>query len=344
MKWATLLAVVALAAGAFPLGAQDRPPVIDMHLHAHAADAEGPPPIAICAPFEDYPVWDQRLPYDEAFLRGLKQPACAHPLWSPTSDEEVMRRTIDVMKRHNVYGVLGGTPERVAAWMKAAPGRFYPGLDFALDPDAPSPAALRSLHESGGLAVLAEVLNAYAGIPPTDPRMEPYWTLAEELDIPVGIHVGPGPMGVAYLGAEGFRARLQSALTLEDTLVRHPRLRVYLMHAGFPMLDDLLALLYAYPQVYLDLGTIVFAQPRASFYAYLQNIVQAGFGKRVMFGSDQMVWPEAIERGIASIEGATFLSPTQRRDILYDNAARFLRLGPEEIARQHGRPAVGGSR
>jgi predicted TIM-barrel fold metal-dependent hydrolase len=46
-----------------------------------------------------------------------------------------------------------------------------------------------------------------------------------------------------------------------------------------------------------------------------------------MFGSDQMVWPEAIPRAIDAIQSAPFLTAAQKRDILHDNAARFLRLG-----------------
>ena len=45
-----------------------------------------------------------------------------------------------------------------------------------------------------------------------------------------------------------------------------------------------------------------------------------------MFGSDQMVWPEMIGRAIATIESAPGLTESQKRDILYNNAARFLRL------------------
>ena len=40
----------------------------------------------------------------------------------------------------------------------------------------------------------------------------------------------------------------------------------------------------------------------------------------------QMVWPEAIEKAIEGIEKAPFLSAAQKRDILYNNAVRFLRL------------------
>jgi uncharacterized protein len=60
-------------------------------------------------------------------------------------------------------------------------------------------------------------------------------------------------------------------------------------------------------------------------------LVEAGFGKRIMFGSDQMVWPKAIEVAIENIEAATFLSQEQKRDILFNNAARFLRLSEKEI-------------
>jgi predicted TIM-barrel fold metal-dependent hydrolase len=103
------------------------------------------------------------------------------------------------------------------------------------------------------------------------------------------------------------------------------------------MLDDLLAVLWVHPQVHVDVGVICYALPRKEFHRYLERIVEAGFGSRVMFGSDQMNWPGAIEHCIEAIDSATFLAPKQKRDILYDNAARFLRLTPEQIARHHGR-------
>ena len=101
------------------------------------------------------------------------------------------------------------------------------------------------------------------------------------------------------------------------------------------MLDDLLAVMYAHPQVYVDIGVIVYTQQRAVFYRYLRGIMEAGFGQRVMFGSDQMVWPEAISRSISVIDDAPFLNDKQKRNILYNNAARFLRLSEKEIARHH---------
>ncbi|MCA1654827.1 MAG: amidohydrolase family protein [Sphingomicrobium sp.] len=336
MVSAIILALLATT----PVTARVVEPIIDMHMHALKADDQGTPPLAMCTPIVAMPVWDQRVPYAKIFMERLKHPPCPDPVWSPTTDDALMRESIGDMDRFNIIGMVSGSPERVAAWRKARPARVIPGLVFQLEPEL-TPAKIEAMHAAGELAVLGEVTTQYAGVAPTDPRLEPYWALAEKLDIPVQIHVGTGPPGVIYLGAEGYRARLHSALTMEEVLVKHPHLRVYLAHAGYPMIDDLLALLYAHPQVYVDTGVIVFTQPRAAFYRYLQRIEEAGFGKRVMFGSDQMVWPGVLGRSIKVIQEAPFLSAADKRDILYNNAARFLRLTPEQIV-AHRR--LGGAR
>lgn len=324
--------------------AQNPPPILDVHLHAESVSGWSESgPVAICAPFDEWHGWDPARQSYEAFFSEvyLEGRACDEPLWSPETDEEVMRQTIAIMERRNIHGVLSATPDRdgawrVDAWREAAPERFIPGLSFSVGADdVVSPDSLRQLIRNGKVAVLGEITNAYDGIGPDDPRMEPYWALAEELDVPVAYHLHPGRPGEPHAGY-GARGRLVSALTLEEVLVRHPRLRLYIMHAGYPLIDDLLVVLYSHPQVYVDVADIASTEPRQAFYHYLQRIVEAGFGNRVMFGSDQMVWPEVIERAIASIEQAPFLSEEQKRDILYNNAARFLRLSEQEIARHHG--------
>jgi uncharacterized protein len=44
-----------------------------------------------------------------------------------------------------------------------------------------------------------------------------------------------------------------------------------------------------------------------------------------------------VKLALEGIETATFLTAEQKRDILYNNAARFLRLTQAEIDRHHGR-------
>lgn len=325
-----LLLVTVPASGQKPL------PVIDMHLHASPADANGPPPLGLCVSVREHVTHDPRRPWPEVFIEWQKKPPCPDPVWSPRTDEALMKETIAALERRNVIGVLSGTPELVESWRNAAPDRFIPGLQFRIGRDDLSPDALRRLYQEKRFSVFAEVTNQYVGISPDDPRFEPYLAVTEELDIPVGIHLGTGPPGAPYLGMNRYRAALHSPLTLENVLIRHPKLRVYIMHAGWPMLDDLLAVLWTHPQVYLDVAGIVFALSRAEFYSYLRRIVEAGFGKRVMFGSDQMVWPGVIERSIKVIESAPFLSESQKRDILYHNAARFLRFSKADIAKHYG--------
>jgi predicted TIM-barrel fold metal-dependent hydrolase len=169
---------------------------------------------------------------------------------------------------------------------------------------------------------MGEIGTQLSGIAPNDPALEPYFALAEEFDLPVLIHTaGIGP----YLPT--FRSTAGSPLLLEDVLVRHPPLRLYVENAGYPYRDQMIAMMYQYPQLHADVSTITWVIPRTAFYDYLKSFIAAGLGKRLMFGSDQMRWPAKIGEGIAAIEQAPFLTDEQKRDIFFDNAARFLRLG-----------------
>lgn len=50
------------------------------------------------------------------------------------------------------------------------------------------------------------------------------------------------------------------------------------------MLNDMLATLYAHPQLYVDVGIIGYDIPEKKYYFYLERLVNAEFGKRIMFG------------------------------------------------------------
>lgn len=335
MSHAMRTALLTLLAICAPAAAQQTPlPIIDMHGHALRASSQGPPPLTRCAIEEGFPTTESGRTWPRDFGAAMADTTCPGAIPSPLTDAELMERTLAALEERNVFAVTSGP--LVGDWREAGGGRIIPGLQLGLGPDAPPLDSLRAWFTTGRFRVLGEVTIQYRGISPSDSVFDPYLALAEELDVPVGIHIGTGPPGAPYLGFSAYRARLHSPLVLEEALVRHPGLRVYVMHAGWPMLDDLLALLWTYPQVYVGVGLISWGIPRAEFHRYLRRIVEAGFGKRVMFGSDAMVWPDAIDAAIQSIETADFLSEEQKRDILYDNAARFLRLTSEEVARHHG--------
>ena len=306
-----------------------------MHLHALHANDQGPAPLSIGAPFQDLGIHDPKDDFRAVFMKALKTKMWAdHYITSPSTDDSLKQMTLSVLQRNNVYAVTSGEIKTVREWRKEMPERIISSIDwtFGLASRTGLTAdSLEKLFKSGEFKVFGEISIQYEGYTASDSAFEPYLAMAERLDIPVGIHVGCGPPGAPYIFAKNYRARLHSPLLLEEALLRHPKLRVYAMHAGWPMLDDMLATLYTHPQLYVDLGVICYMIPRKEFYFYLERLVNAGFGKRIMFGSDNMVWPQAIEFGIEAINKAPFLSAGQKRDILFNNAARFLRLTEKEI-------------
>ncbi|GAB2509852.1 hypothetical protein GCM10027084_26350 [Pseudoxanthomonas sangjuensis] len=261
-----------------------------------------------------------------------------------TTPQQARERMAALNVRYLFVQVLA--PE-LPAWNAALGGdNFQPSLGFPCPggrapfvdrpcwegtSDLPDPAWVREELRSGRIKAFGELVPQLFGMAPGDERLEPYWQLAEEFDIPVAIHMGPGPPGAAYgSGASpakfpDFRMGAGNPLLLEDLLLRHKRLRLLVMHAGWPYSESMIALLYAHPNVYVDVGALQagFMVPRASYYAYLRSLVDAGFAKRIVFGSD---FPNQVEPGIDAIVSAEFLSDAQKSDILCGNATRFLRL------------------
>jgi predicted TIM-barrel fold metal-dependent hydrolase len=303
------------------------PPVIDMHLHAYPVGATAGAPVCPGRVRTYYRPIDPRKPLD------FSNKACARPFYAPATDDALMRESIAALTEYNVrHAITSGDLPDVAKWRAAAPDRIVPAIAFADDVNKFSVEEFRRLYTARSFSVFAEVSNEYLGVAPNDPRWEPYFAMAEELDIPVGIHMGEGPVnGGHFPGYEAYRARFTNPLLLEDVLVRHPKLRIYAMHYGSPMVEPMIAMLFTYPNLYVDVACNDWLMPRAQFYSQLKQMIDAGFEKRIMFGSDQMWWPDAIGESIRTIEAAPFLSPSQKRDILYNNAARFLRLSPAQI-------------
>ncbi|HZW15764.1 MAG TPA: amidohydrolase family protein [Brevundimonas sp.] len=329
---AVLIALPFLMLTTATAAAQTPPPIIDMHLHAQEADAQGPPGQTICAPYVNWPALDPGEPIGRYLEAFSGRPDCPRRFTASTIDAEIRDRTLAELDRLNVIAVTSGEPDTVELWRRQSPDRIIPGISGAL----PDVAELRRLHAAGQLQVLGEIGAQGRPMGVNDPSLEPYYALAEELDIPVAIHLGPVAPGMAYFGAPRFRAALNDPLMLEEVLLRHPDMRVYVMHAAYPMADRMIALMYAHPQVYVDIAVIDYVVPRPEFHRYLRRLVEAGFAKRIMFGSDQMVWPETIGVAIEHVESADFLSPGQKRDIFYNNAARFLRLDEATQRTHHG--------
>ena len=113
------------------------------------------------------------------------------------------------------------------------------------------------------------------------------------------------------------------------------------MHAGAagPFRDYTLYMMALYPQVYADIGVLTWQGGEELLGGFLRKAKQWGVLDRVMFGTDQMFWPEAIGMAVERVNGYDFLTIEEKAGIFYDNAARFMGLSKEEVTRHHKRTA-----
>ncbi|QEC66128.1 amidohydrolase family protein [Panacibacter ginsenosidivorans] len=295
-------------------------PIIDVHVHAmkmnpaFAAD--------MCPWFlSDMPGGDPNQP-PPAFINT----DCAMPLKAAKSDKEFQDSLMATMKRLNMTIIASGDASILHNWQQAAePGRVIPSIGISSSKDMTVVAFTDSLS-SGFYKVMGETAPQYQGMSPSDTSLDAYFAAAEKLNIPVGIHMGTGGNGTINITNPKYRASMGNPLLLEDLLARHPKLKVWVMHAGYPMADEMIALMGANAYVYVDVAGMIWSYPLAEVNDYIKRLVQAGFEKRIMYGTDLMIWPKLLETSIGVIENANYLSFDQKRDILFNNAVRFFRL------------------
>jgi predicted TIM-barrel fold metal-dependent hydrolase len=295
----------------------ERPPIIDIHVHSLRV---APVP-ALCPWFlEDMPGGTPSAP--PAFPTNRP---CVDPLPAARSNEELQTAFLETIERLNITAVVFGDAEILHRWKDAAPNRIIPGIGFS-SPTEITAQAMRDSLSSGFYHVMSEVAPQYQGMSPSDMALDQYFAAAEELGIPVGIHMGTGGNGMANVGGTRYRASVGNPLELEDLLHRHPRLRVWVQHAGYPFIDELIAVMGWNAYVFVDLSGFIWSYPLEEIHATIRRLVQAGFGKRIMYGTDFLFWPRMIETSIGVIQNASYLTEEQKRDILYNNAARFLNI------------------
>jgi hypothetical protein len=294
-------------------------PIIDVHVHAMKVNPNFA--MEMCPWFlGNMPGGDPTQPAP-AFINAN----CATPLKPAKTDKEMQEAVLETMQRLNMTIIAYGDPQILRSWSKAAPGRVIPGIGVS-NPGDMSVKAFRDSLSSGFYKVMGEVAPQYQGLSPSDMSLDQYFAAAEQLNIPVGIHMGTGGNGMANLTQPKYRASLGNPFLLEDLLARHPKLKIWVMHAGYPMIDEIIALMGANAYVYVDLAGFIWSYPLEEIHAYIKRLVQAGFGKRILYGTDLLVWPKLIETSIGVIENANYLSFEQKRDILFNNAVRFFRL------------------
>ena len=284
-------------------------PIIDMHLHSYSNDFWGPAP----------------------------SPATGN--LSGTTAREQMEKTFEVMRKHNIVlgAVSGINLSSGNDWYNYDQSRTLRGIELREPSEFMSADSLRLMIQNGSLDMLGEVGAQYFGYSPSDPGYYPFYKVAEEEGIPVGIHTGASFPGTPFRCCPKFRLRYGDPLLLEDMLVEFPKLKVFMMHAGGagPYSQYALMMMNMYPRLYTDISILNWMPGmEAVLESFLRQVKQMGMLDRIFFGTDQMIWPEAIGIAVDRINSLDYLTAEEKADIFYNNAAEFLGL-EQDVVRGH---------
>ena len=157
------------------------PPVIDVHVHA--IDGTFPGVAPMCPNTSRFTASD---PKDKEEPFGWVKEQCTPALY-PSAPGEYMKDVLAEMERLNVTAVVFGEPKSVQKWKDAASARIIPGTSFQNGMAPGQRVALEELRKdftTGGFKVMGEIGLQYEGISPSDPSVDAYFALAEELDFP----------------------------------------------------------------------------------------------------------------------------------------------------------------
>lgn len=285
------------------MAAQNRQPIIDMHVHGYGTTQES---------------W------------GVPSQGPGGIIGSTNSFAH-FNETYKQFQKHNIVkAVVSDTPAGIEAWRELdEEDRVISALymDSPTDYDL-TPPQFEELVKAKKVQVFGEIGAYYSGTTLSDSEWDPYLEICARYNIPVAIHSGGGAPGGTYSFAPKARLMLGDPYLIEDVLVKYPNLRIYLMHAGEEWHEHTLRLMEYYPQLYTDIAVLLWVSPNAQRYArdFLRNAKEAGLLDRVMFGSDQMEWPQAFDISINYLNSLDFLSEKDLENIYYNNAVQFLGL------------------
>ncbi len=195
---------------------------------------------------------------------------------------------------------------------------------------------LRKNIQNGTIGAFHEMMFNYDGTLPNHPKMAPYWALAEEFNVPVGVHSWSGPPPGGSIRANpnccpDYDGEIGNPMHLRPVLDRHPGLKIWLQHVGSDgdakpeLWQQTLDLLSEYPNVYVDLSITNSVLPIKQYENAINRLIDAGFGDRIMLGTDDFPLELILER----LESLESISDEQRAAILYHNAADFFGLTPK---------------
>ncbi len=154
--------------------------------------------------------------------------------------------------------------------------------------------------------------------------------IAAEQNMPFQIHTGLGGLYKT------------NALQLLELISTNPKTKFVLFHCGYPWMDDILALLHNFRNVYPDLCWLPLISPTAAV-RFIQEAIDVGDSRRLCWGCDTQSAEESLgallairhvlAQSLSEMCGQNILSINEAKDlisgILSGNAERLYFAGAQ---------------
>lgn len=150
---------------------------------------------------------------------------------------------------------------------------------------------------------------------PDHARWYPFYAKCVELDIPVQLQVG---QSMVYEPTHPLRS-VGRPITLDSVACDFPELKIIGIHVGIPWTDEMIAMAWKHPNVYIGTDAHAPKYWPESFVKYINSYGQ----DKVMFGTDFPILD--FKRARDEVE-ALGLRPEPKRKLLRDNALRVYKL------------------
>ena len=155
-------------------------------------------------------------------------------------------------------------PDKLIGLAAVDPSDEHPGREFE--------RAVQNLHLQG-----LALSPTYQNFHPADTRVMFLYEMAQDLKVPVFLHLGPSYSRSAPL-------KFGSPILVEDITQEFPDLKIVIAHMGYPWTADTMVLIRKHPNVFAEVSGL--ANHRWQFYNALVLAMEHGVMDKLLFGSD----------------------------------------------------------
>lgn len=274
---------------------------------------------------------------------------------SPTNGNSHYLELVKIMVKNNVVlGLAGGMLHETKYYFENYPENdslFKYGINFWNYDDLRSKVKTTQIQQAiqnKQVKHIGELFGIYWGIPFDDSCYQHIYAIADTSSLAVVIHTGIPPKSITSDHPDyGFE--ISSPAKLIPMLEKWRNVNFNAAHFGisnntnYNFEDTTLYMMKKFKNFYVDISPTLWFDPDFMDIPenFINRTVNQGLENKILFGSDEMVWPGALSISIDYIKNCNDLSTIQKKKILYWNAARFLKLTDEEIKDHFKRIQIG---